>query len=165
MRSFTDMAERPHFLHSVVRLLRIISLAWGLMACAYAADPLAVEKQTVVPQTTAKPATTSKTVQVTPAPAKDDPRVKVEKKWHIYCRLRRDEVTYGSLQIEFYVNKQGKVADLRVINDKESNATLTELTKQAIKDAKIPPMPAEVIPLLPKNSPDRLKIEYDALIY
>ena len=89
----------------------------------------------------------------------------VEKKWHTYRLLRRDGVTYGSLQLVFYVNKQGKVESLQIVNDKDSNRVLTEFTLQAIRDAEIPPMPADVIPLLPMNDRKRLKIEYNVLIY
>ena len=89
----------------------------------------------------------------------------VEKKWHIYRLLRRDGVTYGSLQIVFYVNKKGKVESLQVVSDKDSNPVLTNFTLQAIKDAEIPPMPADVIPSLPMNDQERLKIEYNVLIY
>lgn len=89
----------------------------------------------------------------------------VEKKWHLYRLLRRDGVTYGSLEIVFYVNKKGKVEDLRVVNDKESNPVLTGFTLQAIRDALIPPIPADVLPTLPMNDQERLKIEYNVLIY
>ena len=89
----------------------------------------------------------------------------VEKKWHIYRQLRREGVYFGSLRIIFYVNKMGKVEDLKVINDKDSNKVLTEFTLQAIRDAEIPPMPADVIPLLPLNDQERLKVEYYVLIY
>jgi hypothetical protein len=47
----------------------------------------------------------------------------------------------------------------------DSHPMLAELTLQAIKDAEIPAMPADVIPLLPKNDRERLKIQYDAAIY
>lgn len=89
----------------------------------------------------------------------------VEKKWHIYRLLRRDGVTYGNLQVVFYVNKQGKVESLQIVNEKESNPILTGFTLQAIKDAEIPPMPADVIPSLPMNDPERLRVEYNVLIY
>jgi outer membrane biosynthesis protein TonB len=89
----------------------------------------------------------------------------VEKKWHIYRQLRREGVTFGGLKLVFYVNKMGKVEDLKVINDKDSNKVLTEFTLQAIRDAEIPPMPADVIPLLPLNDRERLKVEYNVLIY
>jgi outer membrane biosynthesis protein TonB len=189
MLSFTDMAERPLFLHSAVRVLRVISLGWGLMACAYAADPPAAEKQRVVPQSPTQPATTSKTVQIAPAPAKshearavqvapapakdDTPKGRyattvveaVKKKWQMYCKMDPNGMTYGRLDLVFYINKHGKVEDLRVVNDKESNRTLTLVTLRAVKDAEILPMPADVLPALPMNDPERLKIAYTALIY
>ncbi|MDI1313262.1 hypothetical protein [Prosthecobacter sp.] len=89
----------------------------------------------------------------------------VEKNWDSYLHLRRDDAKPGQLQLVFYVNKKGKVEGLRVVNDKESHPLLTEITLQAIKDAEIPPMPADVIPLLPVEDRERLKIQYDALIY
>jgi hypothetical protein len=42
-------------------------------------------------------------------------------------------------------------------SDEESYMPLTEITLHAIKDAEIPPMPADVIPLLPVEDPERLK--------
>ncbi len=90
---------------------------------------------------------------------------KVEKKWSSLLHLRREGLTPGALQLVFYVNKKGKVEGLRVVNDKESNPLLTEITLQAIKDAEIPPMPADVFPFLPVEDRERLKIHYDALIY
>ncbi len=89
----------------------------------------------------------------------------VEKKWHLYRLLRRDGVTYGSLEITFYVNKKGEVEDLSIVDDKESNPILTGFTLRAIRDAAIPPIPADVISLLPMNDQERLKIEYNVLIY
>lgn len=89
----------------------------------------------------------------------------VEKKWLLYLKQRKKELTFGSLRIVFYVNKMGKVENLHVVDDKESNPVLTEFTLQAIRDAEIPPMPADVIPLLPKNDSERLKVEYNVLIY
>lgn len=89
----------------------------------------------------------------------------VEKKWRIYLKLQMEGITYGSLKVNFYVNKQGKVEDPLVVDDKDSYRALTLLTLRAIKDAEIPPMPVDVFPLLPMNDPERLKIEYNVLIY
>lgn len=89
----------------------------------------------------------------------------VEKKWHVYRALRRDMVSPGSLQVEFYVNAEGKVENLRIVNDRESNALLSEFTVRAIRDAEIPPMPREVMEMLPIMDKQRLKIEYNVLIY
>jgi outer membrane biosynthesis protein TonB len=89
----------------------------------------------------------------------------VEKKWHLYRALRRDMVSPGSLQVEFYVNAKGKVENLRIVNDRESTTLLSEFTVRAIRDAEIPAMPREVIDLLPIMDKQRLKIEYNVLIY
>jgi hypothetical protein len=89
----------------------------------------------------------------------------VEKKWHLYRALRRDMVSPGSLQVEFYVNAKGKVENLRIVNDRESNALLSEFTVRAIREAEIPPMPREVEDMLPIMDRQRLKIEYNVLIY
>ena len=59
----------------------------------------------------------------------------------------------------------GKTGDLRGLAAPMFYPLLTKLTLRAIKDAEIPAMPADVIPLLPKNDRERLKIHYDALIY
>lgn len=89
----------------------------------------------------------------------------VEKKWHLYRALRRDMVSPGSLQVEFYVNAKGKVENLRIVNDRESTTLLSEFTVRAIRDAEIPPMPREVMDMLPIMDKQRLKIEYNVLIY
>jgi outer membrane biosynthesis protein TonB len=89
----------------------------------------------------------------------------VEKKWHLYRALRRDMVSPGSLKVEFYVNSKGKVENLRIVNDRESTTLLSEFTVRAIRDAEIPPMPREVMDMLPIMDKQRLKIEYNVLIY
>lgn len=88
----------------------------------------------------------------------------VERKWHSYLRLRHD-MKEGVLELVFYVNRKGAVESLKVVNDKKSTQALTELTLRAVKDAEIPPMPADVIPLLPKEDKGRLKIEFNVLLY
>lgn len=89
----------------------------------------------------------------------------VERKWHAYLHLRKGDLTTGELQLVFYVNLKGKVEGLKVINDKKSTPVLTELTKCAIMDAEIPPIPADVIPLLPEEDPKRLKMEFNVVLY
>jgi outer membrane biosynthesis protein TonB len=89
----------------------------------------------------------------------------VEKKWHLYRALRRDMVSPGSLQVEFFVNAKGQIENLRIVNDRESTTLLSEFTLRAIRDAEIPPMPREVMDMLPIMDKQRLKIEYNVLIY
>jgi hypothetical protein len=89
----------------------------------------------------------------------------VEKKWHLYRVMRIKEVSYSELKVLFYVNKEGKVEDLQTVDDKKSNQLLKDITLMAIRDAEIPPMPKQVHELLPAVDKQRLKIEYNVLIY
>jgi hypothetical protein len=89
----------------------------------------------------------------------------VEKKWHLFRALRKDQLTPGKLEVMFYVNKEGKVEDLQTIDDKDSNPLLKDFTLAAIRAAEIPPIPKEVLELLPAVDKQRLKIEYNVLIY
>lgn len=89
----------------------------------------------------------------------------VERKWHLYLRLRPEGMNTGEIEIVFYVTKKGKVEGLKVINDKHSTPVFTEITKRAIEEAEIPPIPADVIPLLPKEDLGRLKINFHAILY
>jgi outer membrane biosynthesis protein TonB len=89
----------------------------------------------------------------------------VEKKWHLFRTLMRDQVTYGALKVVFYVTKEGKVEDVKVVEDNTSNPVLTDFTLKAIRAAEIPPMPNEAAEMLPLVDKQRLKIEYQVLIY
>jgi outer membrane biosynthesis protein TonB len=89
----------------------------------------------------------------------------VEKKWHLYRALGRERLSPGALLVQFYVNKEGKVEDFKRVEDKESNDWLNDSTARAIRDAEIPPIPPEVLETLPIMDKQRLKIEYNVLIY
>lgn len=87
----------------------------------------------------------------------------VEKKWHVYRRLNKDAVSYGSLKIQFFVTKEGKAEDLKIISDpRDADPRMADFTLRAILDAEIPPIPADLLPML---ADERVKIEYDVLIY
>jgi hypothetical protein len=156
-----------------VRLLGWVILAGMLSACS--AQKKGGGGQVEKPQSSTVPTKGGSagggrktTVELTATPLDRyirEVREQVEKKWSIYLHVRRREgLAAGYLQLVFYVNKKGKVESLEVVNDKESNPLLTGITLRAIKDADIPRMPVDVLPLLPKNDPERLKIQYDALI-
>lgn len=89
----------------------------------------------------------------------------VEKKWRTYASLYFDRRALGKLEIVFYVDKKGKVEDLRILNDKESTPDLTRFTLEAIRNANIPPMPSAVSPYLSLNDPDRLPILFKAHVH
>ena len=87
----------------------------------------------------------------------------VEKKWHTLRRRNADAVTFGSLQLRFFVEADGKVRILDVLGDKsKADTRMLEFTLRAIMEAEIPPIPQDLLPLLDRQ---RLEVEYDVLIY
>jgi len=87
----------------------------------------------------------------------------VEKKWHLLRRRNADAVTYGSLRLKFFVRADGKVAPPTVLSDRaEADVRMLDFTLRAIMEAEIPPIPADLLPLL---DGERLEVEYDVLIY
>lgn len=88
-------------------------------------------------------------------------RKEVREKWdrHINA-LRNSPQGYGSMVVEFYVTPKGKVEDLRIINKKNCTRTFATFTLQAIREAKLPPMPAEVAAALTEQDGGRLRLEY-----
>lgn len=83
----------------------------------------------------------------------------IGKLWHRYSSFRRDTGP-GRLEISFYVTKKGKVESVVIQDDKKSNVVLTEFSLRAVRDAEIPPMPADVYPELPEFDPNRLRFDF-----
>jgi outer membrane biosynthesis protein TonB len=85
----------------------------------------------------------------------------VEKKWHYFRTQEADAVEPGRLSLRFYVNKFGKVEDLK-FTMKDANALMEDFTIEAILKAEIPPIPSDLLPVLDK---ERLEINYDIVIH
>ena len=85
----------------------------------------------------------------------------IEKRWHLNRRMKADFVEPGKLRLHFYVNKNGKPEDLKIVFA-ESNAVMTDFTLSSILEASIPPIPKDLLPILDK---ERFEIEYDVVIY
>lgn len=85
----------------------------------------------------------------------------ISAKWHEYRQKNADFVTWGILKLEFSVDARGKVHDLQITKN-EANAMLAEFSLRAIRDAELPPMPAEVAESVGAKG---LVIQYDIIIY
>ncbi|MCB1205370.1 MAG: energy transducer TonB [Verrucomicrobiae bacterium] len=85
----------------------------------------------------------------------------ISSKWHEYRRKNADFVTWGILKLEFTVDSSGRVRDLEITKN-EANAMLAEFSLRAIRDASLPPMPAEVAKSVGAKG---LVIQYDIIIY
>jgi len=71
-------------------------------------------------------------------------------RWYYYVRARGDLINIGTVEIRFYVRPDGKVEDVHVMRN-SSNETLASTSLQSIIEADIPPMPAELAPLLTQD--------------
>jgi outer membrane biosynthesis protein TonB len=74
----------------------------------------------------------------------------VGSRWYYYVRERGDLINIGTVEIRFYVRPDGKVEGVHVIRN-SSNETLASTSLQSIIEADIPPMPAELAPLLTED--------------
>jgi outer membrane biosynthesis protein TonB len=70
--------------------------------------------------------------------------------WYYFVSQRSDLLSIGTVRIEFVVNARGEVVNARVVSN-SSNETLATCSLQSIREAKIPPMPEELIPLVPER--------------
>jgi hypothetical protein len=87
----------------------------------------------------------------------------VGKKWHLYVKLARDSVNFGRVRFRFFVDRKGVPQDLQILSDaRDADPRMRELTLRAILDAQIPPIPND---LLPDLDEERVKIEYEAIVY
>lgn len=68
----------------------------------------------------------------------------VEKEWQLNCVRNRDYITPGMLTMSFMLDVSGKVREIRVVEDLQVGAIPKGFTLNAINDAKIPAMPADL---------------------
>ena len=85
----------------------------------------------------------------------------ISAKWHEYRQKNADLITWGILKLEFSVDRAGRVRDLQITKN-EANAMLAEFSLRAIREAELPPMPAEVAESVGAKG---LVIQYDIIIY
>jgi outer membrane biosynthesis protein TonB len=70
--------------------------------------------------------------------------------WYYFVSQRSDLLSIGTVRIEFVVNARGEVVSARVVSN-SSNETLATCSLQSVREAKIPPMPQELVPLVPER--------------
>jgi TonB family protein len=70
--------------------------------------------------------------------------------WYYFVEQRADLINTGTVRIEFVVSPSGEVVSAQVVSN-SSNETLATCSLQSIRQAKIPPMPQELVPLVPRR--------------
>lgn len=68
--------------------------------------------------------------------------------WYAYIEQRVDLVSLGTARITFYVDRSGRVTNLKVVSN-DSNEAFANVCLQAILDSKLPPIPEDVASTLP----------------
>ena len=86
----------------------------------------------------------------------------ISQKFTPACMRARDRISYGAVEVEFDLNPQGTVENLRVTNPKESSPILQDIVLGVILESKLPPIPKELNDYLIGN---RLHITYGFLFH
>ena len=71
-------------------------------------------------------------------------------RWYAYMEAKRDLTNIGTLQVHFFIDRSGKVKNLKIIEN-TSNEAFANICFQAILDAQLPPIPADVASALPSE--------------
>ena len=82
-------------------------------------------------------------------------------RWHYYMKQRNDLVTVGLARVTFFVTKDGRVQDVRVI-DNSSNDMFAFACKQSILEAELPPAPPEAFDAM---KDERMEITFTFNLY
>ncbi|HVI83594.1 MAG TPA: hypothetical protein VM717_12750 [Chthoniobacterales bacterium] len=68
--------------------------------------------------------------------------------WYAYIEQKADLVSLGTTRVSFWVDRSGRVKDLKVLSN-DSNEAFANVCLQAILDSKLPPIPEDVASALP----------------
>lgn len=81
--------------------------------------------------------------------------------WHRYRVDNADFVEWGTMKISFRVDRNGKVKDLKLVENK-ANTVMAEFSLKAILDADIPKMPDGIADILGSRG---LAMDYDIFVH
>src|SRR6184192_2392324 len=76
-------------------------------------------------------------------------------RWYTYVEQKRDLISIGTLRLRFYVDRSGKVKNLK-ITENSSNEAFANVCVQSVLEAHLPPIPQDVANTLP---PEGLEVD------
>lgn len=85
----------------------------------------------------------------------------VGSRWYFYVNRRMDMITVGDVYLKFSVNKHGRPEEIQILSN-TANDTFAGYCMQAVSEARIPPIPPELLPMLENG---RMEIDYHFTIY
>ena len=80
-------------------------------------------------------------------------------RWYAYTQSRMDLISIGTLKVHFYVDRTGKIKNLKVLGN-SSNEAFANICLQSILDANLPPIPDDVADTLPPEG-----LEWDGITF
>jgi outer membrane biosynthesis protein TonB len=82
-------------------------------------------------------------------------------RWYAYVDQKRDLITIGTLQLQFYIDRSGRVKDLKITQN-SNNEAFANICLQSVMEANLPPIPNDVAGALP---PEGLEADETFIIY
>jgi len=76
-------------------------------------------------------------------------------RWYAFVEQKQDLVNIGTLRLRFYIDRSGRVKDLKV-TENSSNETFANVCVQSVLEAHLPPIPEDVANTLP---PEGLEVD------
>lgn len=86
----------------------------------------------------------------------------IERDWQSACRRHRDVATPGFLRVNFTIAADGRVTMARKVEARDGGEASLWFTLNAVKSAKLPAIPAEVVELLEDG---HLEVNYNFLFF
>jgi outer membrane biosynthesis protein TonB len=71
-------------------------------------------------------------------------------RWYQHTHERQDLITIGTTRLTFTINRNGKVSNLKVIEN-TANETFANICLQSVQELKLPPIPEDVAGTLPSE--------------
>ena len=85
----------------------------------------------------------------------------VQRSWHRARIARGDFAKYGSLKIRFWIDRSGKIVELKVLRN-DSDPVMLDFSISGIRNAVLPPVPDE---LIDRTQDERMEFDYEIIIY
>ena len=76
-------------------------------------------------------------------------------RWYAFVEQKQDLVNIGTLRLRFYIDRSGRVKDLKV-TENSSNEAFANVCVQSVLEAHLPPIPEDVANTLP---PEGLEVD------
>ncbi len=85
----------------------------------------------------------------------------MQRSWHLARIARGDFAKYGSLKVRFWIERSGKIVDLKVLRN-DADPVMVDFSISGIRDADLPPVPGE---LIDQTQDGRMEFDYEIIIY